>query len=60
MHLTELTRKYSKVSYLEAAKVRWEHDYEESSKQVYVYIYIYMYVLLVIVTSCKETVISNI
>ncbi|KAK2394699.1 protein FORGETTER [Trifolium repens] len=33
MHLAELTRKYSKVSYLEAAKVRWEHDYEESSKQ---------------------------
>ncbi|MCH91906.1 strawberry notch-like protein, partial [Trifolium medium] len=33
MHRAELTKKYSKVSSLEVAKIRWEHDYEESSKQ---------------------------
>ncbi|CAJ2659094.1 unnamed protein product [Trifolium pratense] len=33
MHRAELTKKYSKVSSLEAAKIRWEHDYEASSKQ---------------------------
>ncbi|XP_045799658.1 protein FORGETTER 1-like isoform X3 [Trifolium pratense] len=33
MHLAELTKKYSKVSSLEAAQISWEHEYEVSSKQ---------------------------
>ncbi|CAJ2659104.1 unnamed protein product [Trifolium pratense] len=33
MHLAELTRKYLKVSSLEAAKIGWEDDYEASSKR---------------------------
>ncbi|CAJ2673540.1 unnamed protein product [Trifolium pratense] len=35
MHLAELTKKYSKVSSLEAAQISWEHEYEISSKQLW-------------------------